>query len=250
VNTNKKEMGIAMENIISVRGLTKSYGNKVVVDDITFDVARGKVFGLLGHNGAGKSTTIECILGTRDFDQGEITVFSQNLQKNRKELFQKIGVQFQNTACQHKIKVREICQINHSLYKHSSDWKAMLEEFGLGDKANSYVANLSGGEQQKLYIILAVMHNPQLVFLDELTTGLDPKARRDVWQYIHQLKKCGRTIFLTSHYMDEVENLCDEVIILHKGRILIQGTVEDVIARSGKSNMDEAFLFFAKEEKV
>ena len=227
-----------MENIISVKELKKSYGSKVVVDGISFDVEKGSVFGLLGHNGAGKSTIIECILGTRAFDHGEITVFSQNPTKNRKQLFQKIGVQFQNTAYPHKIKVREMCEINHSLYKNPSDWRAMLQEFGLSDKANSYVANLSGGEQQKLYIILAVMHKPDLVFLDELTTGLDPKARRDVWKYIHGLKKRGTTIFLTSHYMDEVENLCDRVMILHKGKVLISGTVDEVITKSGKSNMD------------
>ena len=239
-----------MENIISVKGLKKSYGNKVVVDSIGFDVEKGSVFGLLGHNGAGKSTTIECILGTRPFEQGEVNVFSQIPTKNRKQLFQRIGVQFQNTAYPHKIKVMEICEINHSLYKNASDWKTMLQNFGLSDKANSYVSNLSGGEQQKLYILLAVMHNPELVFLDELTTGLDPKARRDVWKYIRGLKERGTTIFLTSHYMDEVENLCDKIMILNKGKVLITGTVEEIITKSGKSNMDEAFLYFSAEEEA
>ena len=239
-----------MENIISVKGLKKSYGDKVVLNGISFEVTRGSIFGLLGHNGAGKSTTIECILGTRAFEQGKITVFSQKLAKNRKQLFQKIGVQFQNTAYQHKIKVKEMCEINHSLYKNSSDWKIMMQEFGLLDKANSYVANLSGGEQQKLYIILAIMHNPELVFLDELTTGLDPKARRDMWKYIHELKKRGTTIFLTSHYMDEVENLCDKIMILHKGAALISGTVKEVIKKSGKPNLDEAFLYFSEGDKA
>ena len=237
-----------MENIISVAGLKKSYGDRVILDGISFNVEQGSVFGLLGHNGAGKSTTIECILGTKDFEKGKITVLSQDPKTNRKQLFQKIGVQFQNTAYQLKIKVKEICEINHSLYKSSSDWRHMLKEFDLADKSNSFVANLSGGEQQKLCIILAVMHNPQLVFLDELTTGLDPKARRDVWKYIHKLKERGTTIFLTSHFMDEVENLCDKITILKHGKILIGGTVQEVIAASGKHNMDEAFLHFAEEE--
>ncbi|WRS27965.1 ABC transporter ATP-binding protein [Oscillospiraceae bacterium MB08-C2-2] len=239
-----------MENIISVKGLKKSYGNKIAVDGITFTVEKGSIFGLLGHNGAGKSTTIECILGTRLFEEGEIRVLSQNPLTNRKQLFQRVGVQFQNAAYQYKIKVREICEINHSLYKNSADWRVMLAEFGLADKMNSFVSDLSGGEQQKLYIILAVMHNPALVFFDELTTGLDPKARRTVWKYIHGLKAKGTTIFLTSHYMDEVENLCDKVVILKQGRILMSGTVNQVLAQSGKSNMDEAFLYFAEEEEA
>lgn len=239
-----------MDKAVSVRGLTKSYGNITAVDDITFDVEKGCIFGLLGHNGAGKSTTIECILGTKAFEQGDVTVLSQNPTQNRKQLFQKIGVQFQNAAYQYKIKVKEICEINHSLYKMTSDWKSMLEEFGLENKINSFVADLSGGEQQKLYIILAVMHNPELVFLDELTTGLDPKARRDVWKYIHGLKAKGTTIFLTSHYMDEVENLCDQVAILKHGKILVSSTVNEIIAQSGQSNMNEAFLYFAEEEQA
>jgi len=239
-----------MEPVISVKRLKKSYGNKLVLDSISFDVAGGSVFGLLGHNGAGKSTTIECILGTKAFEQGEISILPQSCSINRKQLFQKIGVQFQNTAFPLKIKVKELCAINHSLYENPSDWKQMLGEFRLLDKANSYVSNLSGGEQQKLFIILAIMHNPQLVFLDELTTGLDPKARRDVWKYIRGLKERGMTIFLTSHYMDEVENLCDRVAILQQGKIIVSGTVSDVIAISGKSNMDEAFLYFAEEDEA
>ena len=239
-----------MDTIVSVKHLKKSYGNITAVDDITFDVEKGEIFGLLGHNGAGKTTTIECILGTKAFEQGEITVLSQNPLENRKHFFQRVGIQFQNAAYQYKIKVKEICEINHSLYKNASDWEPMLEEFGLASKINSFVADLSGGEQQKLYIILAIMHNPELVFLDELTTGLDPKARRDVLKYIYGLKSKGTTIFLTSHYMDEVENLCDKIAILKHGKILISGTVSEVIAKSGHSNMDEAFLHFAEEEAV
>lgn len=239
-----------MQTIISVTHLKKSYGSKRAVDDISFEVEQGSIFGLLGHNGAGKSTTIECILGTKKFESGDIKVLSQSSLTNRKQLFQRVGVQFQNAAYQYKIKVKEICEINHSLYSEASDWKAMLGEFGLADKMDSFVDDLSGGERQKLYIILAVMHNPELVFLDELTTGLDPQARRDVWKYIRGLKEAGTTIFLTSHFMDEVEHLCDHIAILKKGKILISGTVDEVIQKSGQTNMDEAFLYFAQEEKV
>lgn len=235
-----------MENIISVTGLEKSYGSKVVLEGISFDVEQGSVFGLLGHNGVGKSTTIECLLGIKPFENGEVTVLGQDPRMNRKQLFQKVGVQFQNTAYQPKIKVKEVCEINHSLYENPSDWQTMLEDFGLAAKANSLVSNLSGGEQQKLCIILAIMHNPQLVFLDELTTGLDPKARRDVWAYIQRLKEDGTTILLTSHYMDEVEKLCDKIAILQEGNILISGTVAEIVTASGKCNMDEAFLYFVE----
>ncbi len=236
-----------MPNIISVTNLTKSYGQIKAVNGISFEVERGTIYGLLGHNGAGKSTTIECLLGTKKADDGKISVLSQDPTQNRKQLFEKVGVQFQNPAYQYKIKVREICEIKHSLYKQANDWRAMLREFGLSEKENAYVSDLSGGQQQKLFILLAIMHNPELVFLDELTTGLDPKARRDVWKYIHGLKKKGTTIFLTSHYMDEVENLCDIVTILKQGEILVTGTVSEVIAKSGKDNMDEAFLYFTEE---
>lgn len=239
-----------METVISVRGLKKSYGTKAAVNGITFEVERGSIFGLLGHNGAGKSTTIECLLGTKAFEEGEVRILGQNPLTNRKQLFERIGVQFQNTAYQYKIKVKEVCEINHSLYKSASDWRQMLAEFGLGERHNAFVSDLSGGERQKLYIILAVMHNPELVFLDELTTGLDPKARRDVWLYIRALRERGTTIFLTSHYMDEVERLCDKVAILKQGKILISGTVNEVIARSGRTNMDEAFLYFAEEDTI
>ena len=237
-----------MQTVIQVKNLKKSYGNFQALNGISFDVEKGTIYSLLGHNGAGKSTTIECILGTKIIDSGEVTVLSQSPLKTRKQLFQKIGVQFQNSAYQDRIKVKEICEINHSLYKKATDWKVMLNKFGLMDKMNAFVAELSGGERQKLYIILAVMHNPEVVFLDELTTGLDPKARREVWKYIHTLRDQGVTIFLTSHYMDEVENLCDKISILKKGEILISGTVQEVISKSGKANMDEAFLYFAEEE--
>ncbi len=237
-----------MASIISVTNLSKSYGRVKALKDISFQVEEGTIYGLLGHNGAGKSTTIECLLGTKKADGGQISVLSQDPTKNRKSLFERVGVQFQNPAYQYKIKVREICEINHSLYRQAGDWRVMLKEFGLSDKEDSYVSELSGGQQQKLFILLAVMHNPKLVFLDELTTGLDPKARRDVWRYIHQLKKSGTTILLTSHYMDEVENLCDTVTILKQGEIIATGTVLEVIALSGKGSMDEAFLHFTEGE--
>ena len=220
------------------------------MDGISFDVEKGTIFGLLGHNGAGKSTTLECILGTKSFEKGSVLLLGQSPNQNRKALFQRVGVQFQNASYPNKIRVGEICEINASLYKNAANWKSLLAEFGLADKAKSPVDSLSGGERQKLDILLAVMHRPEVVFLDELTTGLDPMARRKVWKYVRSLKDNGATVILTSHYMDEVEHLCDKVAILKQGKILATGTVEQVMKQSGAENMDDAFIAFAQEEAV
>jgi len=239
-----------METVISVHNLQKSYGANKAVDGVSFDVEKGTIFGLLGHNGAGKSTTLECILGTKAFEKGSVLLLGQSPLRNRRALFQRVGVQFQNAAYPGRIRVGEICEISASLYRNAADWKGMLEEFGLADKRKSSVDSLSGGERQKLDILLAVMHRPEVVFLDELTTGLDPMARRNVWQYIRTLKENGTTVLLTSHYMDEVEHLCDKVAILKHGKILVSGTVKQVITQSGASSMDDAFITFAKEEEA
>lgn len=239
-----------METVISVQNLHKAYGRKKAVDGISFQVEKGTIFGLLGHNGAGKSTTLECILGTKAIDSGSVLLLGQSPLKNRQALFQRVGVQFQNAAYPSKIRVGEICRITASLYENKPDAVAYLKSFGLFEKLKSPVDSLSGGERQKLDILLAVMHRPEVVFLDELTTGLDPMARRSVWKMILDLKDKGTTVLLTSHYMDEVEHLCDRVAILKRGKILTEGTVAQVIANSGTASMDDAFLHFAKEEAV
>ncbi len=200
--------------VIKVHNLYKSYGNIQVVKGVSLTVKKGEVFGLLGANGAGKSTTIECILGTKNFDDGQVSILGMNPQKERKQLFQKVGVQFQESNYQDKITVKELCEITEVLYKNPLDCNKLLEQFDLQDKVRNLVSELSGGEKQRLFIILALIPNPEVVFLDELTTGLDVKARRDVWKCLLNLKKQGLTIFLTSHFMDEVEVLCDKICIL------------------------------------
>lgn len=200
--------------VIKVNNLYKSYGNVQVVKNISLTVNKGEVFGLLGANGAGKSTTIDCILGTKNFDDGEVSILGMNPKKERKRLFQKVGVQFQESNYQDKITVKELCEITEVLYKNPLDFNKLLEQFDLQDKVRNLVSELSGGEKQRLFIILALIPNPEVVFLDELTTGLDVKARRDVWKCLLNLKKQGLTIFLTSHFMDEVEVLCDKICIL------------------------------------
>lgn len=187
---------------------------------------RGTVFGLLGANGAGKSTTIECILGTKKADEGTVRLLGQDPKKQRRSLFERVGVQFQEGDYQKEIKVSELCGETTSLYCKPADWRTLCEQFGIGDKTKAAVKSLSGGERQRLFIVLALIPQPEIVFLDELTTGLDAKARRSVWKTLESLKKQGLTIFLTSHFMDEVEALCNEICILKKGIVVFRGTVE------------------------
>ena len=176
-------------NAIVVDSLTKKYGSYTAVDDLSFQVRKGEVFGLLGANGAGKSTAIECILGTKSADSGTVTIFGSDPKKDRKNLFQKIGVQFQECDYQPEIRVSELCEETACLYNDPSDWKELCCRFGIGEKLDSAVKSLSGGERQRLFIVLALIPDPQLIFLDELTTGLDAKARRSVWKILSNLKR-------------------------------------------------------------
>lgn len=233
---------------IVVQNLSKFFDRKIAIDNLSFEVEKGSIFGLLGHNGAGKSTTIDCILGTQKNDAGTIRILGKDPTIERKRLFQSVGVQFQESAFQNQLKVKEICDITHSLYKNPINWEVALKEFGLASKSNVFLNTLSGGEKQKLCIILAIMGNPEIIFLDELTTGLDPKARIEVWKYLLMLKEKGVTIFLTSHYMDEVETLCDQILLINNGKEIARGSVPEIIHMSGQKNMNEAFLKLIGEE--
>ena len=237
-----------MQTAIKVEQLSKSYDNLLAVDKISLSVKRGTVYGLLGANGAGKSTTIECILGTKSADSGTVSVLGCNPKKDRHRLFQNVGVQFQEGDYQPEIKVSELCEETACLYEAPADWKKLCEQFGIGSKIGSAVKNLSGGERQRLFIVLALIPNPELVFLDELTTGLDAKVRRDVWKILSELKNKGLTIFLTSHFMDEVENLCDEICILKKGKPVFYGTIEQAKQSSGCEKFEDAYLVLSGEE--
>ena len=237
-----------MSEAIFVEGLTKTYGEKTVVNHLNFSVKRGTVFGLLGANGAGKSTTIECILGTKKADEGTVRLLGQDPKKQRRSLFERVGVQFQEGDYQKEIKVYELCSETASLYRKPADWRTLCEQFGIGDKAKAAVKSLSGGERQRLFIVLALIPQPEIVFLDELTTGLDAKARRSVWKTLESLKKQGLTIFLTSHFMDEVEALCDEICILKKGIVVFRGTVEQAKEQCGCEHFEDAYLKLSDEE--
>ena len=238
------------EPAVSVRKLTKSFSGRRVVDDLSFDVQKGEVFALLGHNGAGKSTTIDLILGLKAPERGSAKILGMDAAKNRKQVFERVGVQLQNTRYQPNITVEEACIEYASLYADPANYPKLLERFGLGTLRKSFVSKLSGGERQKLSVVLALIGSPEIVFLDELTTGLDVAARREVWRTLKQLKDQGLTIFLTTHYMEEAEALCDRVCIIKSGKKAAEGTIDEVISASGQKNLEDAYLFFMGEEEL
>ena len=238
-----------MVDVIQAEHLTKAYGALKALDDFSLSVKQVTVFGLLCANGAGKSTAIECILGTKNPDAGKVSVLGLDPGACRKELFEQVGVQFQETNFQEGIQVGELCEVTASLYKNPADYNNMLSNFGIADKSKVLVKDLSGGEKQKLYIILALIPNPKLVFLDELTTGLDARARRDVWKMLRDLKSKGLSILLASHFMDEAETLCDEICILKKGKTIFYGTVAEAVDQSPHDKFEDAYLWFTEEEE-
>ncbi len=239
-----------METTIQISGLSKSYAGNKVIENLSLSVAAGEVYGLLGANGAGKSTTIECILGTREADSGTVRILGLNPWENRKQLFEQVGVQFQESNYPDKIKVRELCEETACLYRQPSSYGELLQKFDLADKREAFISELSGGQKQKLFIVLALIPNPKVVFLDELTTGLDTKARRGVWKSLQELKEQGLTIFLSSHFMDEVEILCDRIGILKDGGFVFEGTVQEAVELSPYERLEDAYLWFTGEEET
>lgn len=237
-----------MSTCIEVKKLTKSFHGRTVVDELSFQVERGEVFGLLGHNGAGKSTTIDLMLGLKKADSGSGTIFGMNPAKHRKQVFEKVGVQLQSSNYQSNIRVDEICQQMSVLYEKPADYHQLLKFFSLEKLEKAQVSKLSGGEKQRLSVALALMNQPEIVFLDELTTGLDTAARRDVWKQLRELKDKGTTIFLTTHYMEEAESLCDQILLMKDGKKIIEGTVKEVIESSPYDNLEEAYLWYMGEE--
>ena len=238
------------EPAVSVRNLTKSFSGRRVVDDLSFDVQKGEVFALLGHNGAGKSTTIDLILGLKTPDGGSAKILGMDAAQNRKQVFERVGVQLQHTQYQTNITVEEACIEYASLYADPADYPKLLEQFGLGTLRKNFVSKLSGGERQKLSVVLALIGKPEIVFLDELTTGLDVVARREVWRTLKQLESQGLTIFLTTHYMEEAEALCDRVCIIKLEKKVAEGTVGEVVTASGRKDLEDAYLFFMGEEEL
>ena len=217
--------------VLSVQGLEKRYGKTLAVNDVSLEVYEGEIFGLIGPNGAGKTTTMECLQGLRRQDRGTISVLGLDPHRDATKLRQRIGVQHQEAHLQKRIKVWEAVDLWASLYSSPVDGEALLERLGLQPKRNAWFMTLSGGQKQRLFIALALIHEPEVVFLDELTTGLDPQARRTIWDLVLGIRERGATVFLTTHLMEEAERLCDRVAIIEHGRVIELGTPEELVAR-------------------
>ena len=217
--------------MIRVAGIRKTYGRTVAVDDVSFDVYAGEIFGLIGPNGAGKTTTMECVEGLRAPDAGTISVLGLDPRRDVYHLQDRIGVQLQEAQLQKRIKVREAVHLWASLYRRPVEPGRLIEQLGLLDKRDAWFMTLSGGQKQRLFIALALINDPELAFLDELTTGLDPQARRAIWELVRGIRHRGKTVFLTTHLMEEAERLCDRVAILDHGRIVDVGTPSELVRR-------------------
>jgi len=216
--------------VVEVANLHKRYGGTVGVDDVSFSVDEGEIFGILGPNGAGKTTTVECVTGLRRPDRGVVTVLGLDPRRDRAELRQRVGVQLQQSRLQEKITVAEALALYSSYYRRPADWRHLMEALGLADKRRTRFGQLSGGQQQRLSIALALVGSPTIAVLDELTTGLDPQARRDTWDLIEQVRAGGVTVVLVTHFMDEAERLCDRLALIDSGRVVALDTPAGLIA--------------------
>lgn len=233
-------------SVVEVRELRKAYGPIVAVDDISFSVAENEVFGLVGPNGAGKTTTIECLEGLRDRDGGVVSVLGLDPGDAGADLRRRIGVQLQESSLFDRIRVQEALDLFASFYPQSIDWRPLIAQLGLGERLKAPFVKLSGGQKQRLFIALALVNDPELVFLDELSTGLDPQARRTMWDLVRSLRDKGKTVFLSTHFMEEAERLCDRVAIMDRGKIVALDTPENLIGGLGV----ETRVVFTAEDTI
>ncbi|WP_316781886.1 ABC transporter ATP-binding protein [Streptomyces sasae] len=221
-----------MPSVIEVTDLRKSYGGRAVVDGVSFAVEEGEIFGILGPNGAGKTTTVECVEGLRVPDGGRVRVTGLDPVAEHEKTARVLGAQLQQSELQPKLTVREALELYASFYDSPLDWAPLAERLGLADKLATRFGKLSGGQQQRLFIALALIGNPRVVVLDELTTGLDPRARRDTWELIEDVRDRGVTVLLVTHFMEEAQRLCDRIAVIDKGRVAALDTPAGLIRRS------------------
>ena len=222
-----------MASVIEVEHLRKSYRATVAVEDISLEVAEGEIFGLIGPNGAGKTTTVECVEGLRRPDDGRIRVLGLDPRSQAQEVRRRLGCQLQEAALPDRIKVWEALDLFASFLPGASDWRGLMEQWGLAEKRNAPFASLSGGQRQRLFVALALVNDPEVVFLDEMTAGLDPAARRVAWGLVRAVRDRGTTVVLVTHYMDEAEQLCDRVAVIDRGRVAAVDTPDGLINRFG-----------------
>jgi ABC-2 type transport system ATP-binding protein len=228
--------------VIEVEHLHKSYGGTVAVDDVSFTVEQGEIFGILGRNGAGKTTTVECLVGLRKPDRGSIQILGRDPQKDHAELTRRVGVQLQDSQLPERLRVGEAIRLYQSFYPDPADSRELLAQLGLKGREKTPYGKLSGGQKQRLSIALALIGRPRIAILDELTTGLDPHARRDTWDLITDVRASGVTIVLVTHFMPEAERLCDRIAVIDGGRVKVSGTPAELIARAGQPTLEDAFV--------
>ncbi|MEH7226778.1 ABC transporter ATP-binding protein [Bacillus sp. JJ1566] len=235
------------QNVIELTNISKSYGDVKAVDGITLQVKKGEILGIIGANGAGKSTTLEIMMGIRKPDAGTIKVLCMNVEEASNEIKQKIGIQLQQTALYDRIKVKEALKLFSSYYDKKRDLQEIIETLGLEPYLNKYVKNLSGGWQQRTSLALALVNDPEIIFLDEPTTGLDPQARRDLWACINRYRDEGKTILLSTHYMDEAQKHCDRIAIIKKGKLVACDQPQNLIDSylQGAGTMEDVYLKYA-----
>lgn len=233
-------------NAIEVKNLTIKYGDLTAVDNVSFSVKEGEIYGIIGPNGAGKTSTLECMEGLRQSKSGEINILGSDA-RDRNAFYKKVGIQLQETKFQDNIKVKELIALYSSFYDNPANADDLLAQFDITEKKNAFVRKLSGGQRQKLAIILALIGNPKILVLDEISTGLDPHARVQIWDKIKQLNKQGITILLTTHFMEEAEHLCDRVCLLVNGKIKAYGTLNEMIKQA---DLKTSITAYAKQDEL
>ncbi|MFI9597199.1 ABC transporter ATP-binding protein [Nonomuraea sp. NPDC052265] len=228
--------------VIEIDDLRKNYRTTRALDGVSLTVERGEIFGLAGPNGAGKTTVVECVSGLRRPDGGSVRVLGLDPQGDRRALLQRVGAQLQEAALPDGIKVGEALRLYASLYDHPADWRAIMDEWGLTDRKDARFGGLSGGWKQRLFIALALVGDPEVVLLDELTTGLDPDARRTTWGLIRTMRDRGITVVLVTHFMDEAEALCDRIAVIDRGRVVAEGSPRELIGEARAASLEDAYF--------
>lgn len=229
-----------MTPVIEAAHLHKKYDTFTAVQDVSFQVGQGEIFGIIGRNGAGKTTLVECTVGLRQPTAGSVRVLGLDPARDTHALREQIGIQLQQSALPDRMKVGEALDLFASFYRTPADWRALLDAWGMADKRKTDFVQLSGGQKQRLFIMLALINQPRIVFLDEMTTGLDPRARRATWELIRRVRDAGTTVVLVSHFMDEVQALCDRVAVIEGGRLIALDT--PAALQGAHPSLEDAFM--------